>query len=283
MLEFRKKHFDSRKCRPGISAELCSIKFFMMENKNKIALVTGGSRGLGKDMALKLASKGIGVLLTYHSNSDEAQKVVTQISKAGGKAAALQLDAGNTKSFGSFFTQVRTALKDTFNADRFDFLVNNGGVGIYAPVTETTEETFDQLMNVHFKGVYFLTQAALPLMNDGGGIVNISSGLARFSTPGYSAYASMKGGIEVFTRYLAKELGTRGIRANVVAPGAIATDFGGGHVRDNEQLNKTIAGVTALGRVGLPEDIGGVVTFLCTDDARWVNAQRIEVSGGQNL
>lgn len=254
-----------------------------MENKSKIALVTGGSRGLGKDMALKLAKKGVDVLLTYRSNGDEALNVVKQIQQTGQKADALPLDAGNTKSFGNFFTQVKTVLKNTFNADRFDFLVNNGGIGIYGPITETTEETFDQLMNVHFKGVYFLTQQALPLMNDGGGIVNISSGLARFSTPGYSAYASMKGAIEVFTRYLAKELGPRGIKANVVAPGAIETDFGGGHVRDNEQLNKIIAGVTALGRVGLPEDIGGVVAFLCTDDARWVNAQRIEVSGGQNL
>lgn len=234
-------------------------------------------------MALKLAKKGVDVLLTYRSNGDEALNVVKQIQQTGQKADALPLDAGNTKSFGNFFTQVKTVLKNTFNADRFDFLVNNGGIGIYGPITETTEETFDQLMNVHFKGVYFLTQQALPLMNDGGGIVNISSGLARFSTPGYSAYASMKGAIEVFTRYLAKELGPRGIKANVVAPGAIETDFGGGHVRDNEQLNKIIAGVTALGRVGLPEDIGGVVAFLCTDDARWVNAQRIEVSGGQNL
>jgi NAD(P)-dependent dehydrogenase (short-subunit alcohol dehydrogenase family) len=257
--------------------------FSTMENKNKIALVTGGGRGLGKEMALKLAARGIDVLLTYHSNSEEAGKVVRQIQHAGRKAAALQLDAGNTKSFGAFFTQVKTVLKDTFGTEHFDFLVNNGGIGIYGPITETTEETFDRLMNIHFKGVYFLTQAALPLMNDGGGIVNISSGLARFSTPGYSAYASMKGAVEVFTRYLAKELGPRGIKANVVAPGAIATDFGGGHVRDNEQLNKTIAGITALGRVGLPEDIGGVVAFLCTDDARWVNAQRIEVSGGQNL
>lgn len=254
-----------------------------MENKKKIALVTGGSRGLGKDMALKLAAKGIDVLLTYHSNSEEADKVVKQIQQAGRKAAALKLDAGNTKSFGAFFTQVTSTLKDTFNADRFDYLINNGGIGIYGPITETSEDTFDQLMNVHFKGVYFLTQTALPLMNDGGGIINISSGLARFSTPGYSAYASMKGAVEVLTRYLAKELGPRGIRANVVAPGAIETDFGGGHVRDNDQLNKMIAGITALGRVGLPEDIGGVVAFLCTDDARWVNAQRIEVSGGQNL
>lgn len=253
-----------------------------MENKNKIALVTGGSRGLGRDMALKLATKGLDVLLTYHSNKEEADKVIKQIQQSGRKAAALKLDAGDTKSFGDFAKQLTTTLK-AFGADKFDFLVNNGGIGIYAPITETTEEAFDQLMNVHFKGVYFLTQTVLPLINDGGGIVNISTGLARFSTPGYSAYASMKGAVEVLTRYMAKELGARGIRANVVAPGAIETDFGGGHVRDNDQLNKMIAGITALGRVGLPEDIGGVVAFLCTDDARWINAQRIEVSGGQSL
>jgi NAD(P)-dependent dehydrogenase (short-subunit alcohol dehydrogenase family) len=254
-----------------------------MENKNKIALVTGGSRGLGKDMALKLAAKGLDVLLTYHSNAGEADKVIKQIQQSGRKAAALKLDAGDTKSFSTFKTQLTATLKGSFDTDKFDFLVNNGGIGLYAPIVETTEEAFDQLMNVHFKGVYFLTQTTLPLMNDGGGIVNISTGLARFSTPGYSAYASMKGAVEVLTRYMAKELGTRGIRANVVAPGAIETDFGGGHVRDNDQLNKMIAGITALGRVGLPEDIGGVVAFLCTDDARWINAQRIEVSGGQSL
>jgi NAD(P)-dependent dehydrogenase (short-subunit alcohol dehydrogenase family) len=254
-----------------------------MENKTKIALVTGGSRGLGKDMALQLAAKGLDVLLTYHSKEGEALKVVAQIQQAGRKAAALKLDTGNSKSFDSFINQLRTVLKDTFGADHFDFLVNNGGIGHHAMFTDTPEEVFDELMNVHFKGVYFLTQKALPLMNDGGGIINISTGLARFCGPGFSAYASMKGAIEVFTRYLAKELGARGIRANVIAPGAIATDFGGGAVRDNEQYNKIIAGLTALGRVGLAEDIGGVVAFLCTDDARWVNAQRIEVSGGQSI
>lgn len=254
-----------------------------MENKTKIALVTGGSRGLGKDMALKLAEKGLDVLLTYHSKEEEALKVVAQIQQTGRKAAALKLDTGNVKSFDNFINQLRTVLKDTFGADHFDYLINNGGIGRHAMFIDTAEEVFDELMNVHFKGVYFLTQKALPLINDGGGIVNISTGLARFCGPGFSAYASMKGAIEVFTRYLAKELGTRGIRANVIAPGAIATDFGGGAVRDNEQYNKTIAGLTALGRVGLAEDIGGVVAFLCTDDARWVNAQRIEVSGGQSI
>jgi len=250
---------------------------------NKIALVTGGSRGLGKNMALSLAKKGIDVILTYNSKKDEAIAVVAEIEKAGQKAAALQLSAGDTKTFDAFFAQVKSVLKDTFGADKFDFLINNAGIGIHASFAETTEEQFDELMNIHFKGVFFLTQKALPLINDGGRIVNLSSGLARFSNPGYAAYASMKGGIETLSRYMAKELGSRGITVNVVAPGAIETDFGGGMVRDNKQVNDYIAGVTALGRVGLPDDIGGVVAFLCTEDAKWVNAQRIEVSGGMNL
>ncbi|WP_461451734.1 SDR family NAD(P)-dependent oxidoreductase [Mucilaginibacter sp.] len=249
----------------------------------KIAIVTGGSRGLGKDMALSLAKKGINVILTYNSKKDEAQAVVAEIEKTGQKAAALQLSAGETKTFDAFFAQIKDILKDTFNADKFDFLVNNAGIGIYAPFAETTEEQFDELMNIHFKGVFFLTQTALPLINDGGRIINLSSGLARFSNPGYAAYASMKGGIETLSRYMAKELGARGIAVNVVAPGAIETDFGGGMVRDNKQVNDHIASATALGRVGLPDDIGGVVAFLCTEDAKWVNAQRIEVSGGMNL
>jgi NAD(P)-dependent dehydrogenase (short-subunit alcohol dehydrogenase family) len=254
-----------------------------MENKSKIALVTGGSRGLGKNMAVKLAEKGINVVLTYHSRKEEALDVVAQIEKKGQKAAALQLNAGDIKSFDPFFDQLKLTLNDTFKTDRFDFLVNNAGIGLNAPVGETTEEMFDELINLHYKGVFFLTQKSLPLLNDGGGIINISSGLARFSLPGYSVYGSAKGAIEVFTRYLAKELGPRGIRVNVIAPGAIETDFSGGHVRDNEQINKFISSITALGRVGLPEDIGGVAAFLCTEDARWITAQRIEVSGGMNI
>ena len=250
---------------------------------NKIALVTGGSRGLGKDMALSLAKKGINVILTYNSKKDEAEAVVAEIEKTGQKAAALQLSAGETKTFGAFFEQVKTVLKETFNAEKFDFLINNAGIGIYAPFAETTEEQFDELVNIHFKGVFFLTQKALALINDGGRIVNLSSGLARFSNPGYAAYASMKGAMETLTRYMAKELGSRGIAVNIVAPGAIETDFGGGMVRDNKQVNDHIASVTALGRVGLPHDIGGVVAFLCTEDAKWINAQRIEVSGGMNI
>ena len=250
---------------------------------NKIALVTGGSRGLGKNMALSLAKKGIDVILTYNSNKEEALAVVAEIEQAGQKAAALQLNAGDVKSFDAFFIQVKKVLKSKFDTERYDFLINNAGTALYAAFADTTEEQFDTALNIHYKGVFFLTQKALPIMNDGGRIINISSGLARFSFPGSSAYGSMKGAIEVLTRYLAKELGSRGIAANVVAPGAIETDFGGGRVRDNKDLNAQVASATALGRVGLPDDIGGVVAFLCTEDARWINAQRIEVSGGMML
>jgi NAD(P)-dependent dehydrogenase (short-subunit alcohol dehydrogenase family) len=254
-----------------------------MENNNKIALVTGGSRGLGRDMALRLAERGINVIITYQSRKEDAAEVVAKIQQAGQKAAALQLSVGAVKSFDAFLEQLKQVLQQTFQADRFDFLINNAGMGGHALISETTEALFDELMNVHFKGVYFLTQKSLPLLNDGGGIINISSGLARISFPGAAAYGSLKGAVEVFTRYLAAELGARKIKANVVAPGAIATDFNGGRVRDNEELNKQVAAFTALGRAGVPEDIGGVVAFLCTEDARWINAQRIEVSGGMRL
>ncbi|GAB3720693.1 SDR family NAD(P)-dependent oxidoreductase [Spirosoma lituiforme] len=254
-----------------------------MATENKIALVTGGSRGLGKNMALRLAQKGIGVVLTYNSRQDEAQSVVADIEAIGQKAVALQLNTGDVRRFDAFYEQLQTALHDTFATDRFDFLINNAGTAAYTLFADTTEEQFDEMVNIHLKGVFFLTQKALPLLNDGGRIINISTGLARFANPGSSAYASMKGGVEVFTRYLAKELGARGIAANVVAPGAIETDFGGGRVRDNAQINSHLASVTALGRVGLPDDIGGVVAFLCSEEARWINAQRIEVSGGMFL
>ena len=252
-------------------------------NNSKIALVTGGSRGLGKNMALSLAQRGIDVIITYNSQKDDALAVVAEIEQAGQKAAALQLNTGDVKGFDGFFDQLQTTLQVTFGTNRFNFLINNAGIGIHASFAETTEEQFDQLMNIHLKGVFFLTQKVLPLLNDGGRIINVSSGLARFAVPGSSAYGALKGAVEVLTRYQAKELGSRGIAVNVVAPGAIETDFGGGHVRDNAQLNQWVASVTALGRAGLPDDIGGVVAFLCTDDARWINGQRIEVSGGMNL
>lgn len=234
-------------------------------------------------MALSLAKKGIDVLLTYNSQQDDAQAVVADIEALGQKAVALQLDSSTIGSFADFYERVSTTLQETFQTDRFDFLINNAGTALHASIADTTEAQFDEMMNIHLKGVFFLTQKALPLLNDGGRIINISTGLARFSVPGSSAYASMKGGVEVFTRYLAKELGERGITANVVAPGAIETDFGGGRVRDNQQINSHLASVTALGRVGVPDDIGGVVAFLCSEEARWINAQRIEASGGMFL
>jgi NAD(P)-dependent dehydrogenase (short-subunit alcohol dehydrogenase family) len=251
--------------------------------QNKIALVTGGSRGLGKNMALSIGKKGIDVIITYHSKKEEALDVVKQIESAGAKAAALQFDAADIKSFDKFLADVSMLLKEKFQKEHFDFLVNNAGVGLHMAFANTSEEQFDILMNVHFKGPFFLTQKALPIIADGGSIINISTGLARFTIPGSSAYAAMKGAMETLTKYQAKELGARNIKSNIVAPGAIETDFNGGNVRDNAQLNGFIATNTALGRVGLPDDIGGVVAFLCTDDARWINAQRIEVSGGQML
>lgn len=249
----------------------------------KIAIVTGGSRGLGKNTALSLARKGVDVILTYKSNQVEAQAVVEQIKKMDRKAVALQLDAGNSKSFTEFSLRIRETLQQNWNRDNFDYLINNAGMGVYSPIAETTEAQFDELMNVHFKGVFFLTQKLLPLLADNGRIVNLSSGLTRFATPGYAAYASMKGAIEVLTKYLAKELGKRGIAVNTVAPGAIETDFGGGMVRDNAQVNSHIASQTALGRVGVADDIGGAIAALVSEDNRWVNAQRIEISGGMFL
>lgn len=254
-----------------------------MAHHNKIALVTGGSRGLGKNMALSIAKKGIDVIITYNSNEKEALAVVAEVEQIGQKAAALQLDTGDVKHFDTFFEHLKSILKEVFLADQFNFLVNNAGIGINAPFAETTEEQFDLLMNIHFKGVYFLTQKALPLISDGGRIINLSTGLARFTGPGYSAYAAMKGAIETLSKYQAKELGARGITVNVIAPGPIETDFGGGVIRDNPKYNQIIAASTALGRAGVPDDIGGVVAFLCTEEARWINAQRIEVSGGTNI
>jgi len=252
-------------------------------SNSKIALVTGGSRGLGKDMAQNLAKKGLDVILTYHTKQAEAEAVVAEITALGQKAVALQLDASQVGTFGGFFEQVKAALRDTFDTDRFDFLINNAGTGIYAPYAETTEQQFDELLNIHLKGPFFLTQQALPLMNDGGGIINISSGLTRITFPGSSAYASLKTAVETLTKYQAKELAGRRIRANIVAPGAIETDFGGGRTRDNKEMNAHIASLTAMGRVGLPTDIGPVVAFLCTPEAEWIDAQRIEVSGGQAI
>ena len=245
-----------------------------------IAFITGGSRGLGRSTALHLAARGVDVILTYRSNVAEAQAVVGQIEALGRRALALELDVGDSASFAAFAQTLKTALQQGWQRERFDYLVNNAGVGLYAPFADATEEQFDTLMKIHLKGPFFLTQKLLPLLGDGGRIVNISSGLTRFSLPGYAAYATMKGGIEVLTRYLAKELGARGIAVNTLAPGAIETDFGGGRLRDDAQLNSFVASQTALGRTGLPDDIGGAISALLQSDNRWVTAQRIEVSGG---
>lgn len=249
-------------------------------NTPKIALITGASRGLGRSMALALARKGVAVIGTYHSNQAEAAATVAAIEALGGKAAMLRLDTGRADDFPAFAAEVARVLAERWNRHSFDHLVNNAGIGLDAPFAETSEADFDRLMNIHLKGVFFLTQRLLPLIADGGRIVNLSSGLTRFSLPGHAAYAAMKGAVEVLTRYLAKELGPRGIAVNTIAPGAIETDFGGGTVRDNPQVHDFVAGVTALGRPGLPDDIGPAVAVLLSEDNRWINAQRIEVSGG---
>jgi NAD(P)-dependent dehydrogenase (short-subunit alcohol dehydrogenase family) len=255
----------------------------MTVDMKKIALVTGSSRGLGRNTVLALASHGVDAIVTYHRNEMEARAVVAEIERMGGKAVALQLDTADTKTFDDFVVKVQQSLGEIWQTDKFDFLVNNAGIGIYAPFTETTEADFDRLVNIHIKGVFFLTQKLLPVIKDGGRIINISSGLSRFAIPGYAAYGMMKGAVEVLTRYMAKELGQRQIAVNVVAPGAIATDFGDGAVRDNSDLNQFLASQTALGRVGVPDDIGGAIASLLSQDNRWVNAQRIEISGGMFL
>ena len=249
----------------------------------QIALITGGSRGLGKSMALHLADRGSDVILTYKSAEAEAREVVAQLQAKGRKAAAIQLDVGDSSSFAKFADAVRAELAKTWQRPSFDALINNAGTALHALFSDTTEAQFDEIFRIHLKAPYFLTQRLLPLIADGGSIVNISSGLARFSFPGSSAYAAMKGGVEVLTRYLAKELGPRKINVNTFAPGAIATDFGGGRVRDDQALNAQVASFTALGRVGLPDDIGGAVAMLLAPENHWITGQRIEASGGMML
>lgn len=254
-----------------------------MDKTNKIAVITGANRGLGRNMALELAKSGNDIVVVYRNNKDEAEAVVKEIEAIGTKAVSLQLDVANTKSFADFYERLSAALAANWNRTTFDFLVNNAGIDAHSLFADTTEEDFDNLMNVHFKGVYFLTQKGLPFIADNGRIVNVSTGLTRFATPGYAAYASMKGAIEVFTKYLAKELGNRKITANMVAPGIIETDFTKAAFESHPGLNDYMSSITSLGRVGQPTDIGGIVAFLCSEKAGWITAQRIEASGGMFL
>lgn len=257
-----------------------------MATKSKIALVTGGSRGLGKDMVLSLAKKGLNVIFTYNSNKIEADKVVDEVLSIGQKAIAYQLDVSKSDAFDAFdafVSQVSEHLQEHQASPNFDYLINNAGFGAYGKITETTEATLDQMYAVHLKAPYLLAQKLFPFINENGAIVNISSGLTRFTGGDFAAYAVMKGAVETLTKYMAKEFAIKKIRVNVLAPGAIETDFGGGNVRDNKEFNTLIASQTALGRVGLADDIGSVVAFLCSDDAKWVNAQRLEVSGGIHI
>ncbi len=251
-------------------------------SEKKIAIVTGGSRGLGRNTVLSLAKRGVRSIFTYNSNQTEADKVVADADEMGVKAVALQLNTGNVSTFDAFVSEVQKAL-DGMGADHFDYLVNNAGISHHNSIEKTTEEELDQLYNVNFKGVFFLTQKLLPLINDGGRIVNVSTGLTRICIPESGPYASLKGAIEVLTKYMAKELGPRRIAVNTVAPGAIQTDFSGGTVRDNPAVNKMVSEATALGRPGVPDDIGPMIASLLSEDNRWVNAQRIEVSGGQSI
>lgn len=253
-----------------------------MSAQTKIALVTGGSRGLGKDMAISIARKGMDVIVTWKNNESDALKTVEEIEKLGQKGAAIQLDMVDFNSLDRFVGQLSSTLQKTWKVSSFDFLVNNAGMGATVPFEKVTEELFNEFLNVHFKGVYFLTQKCIPMINSGGRVINISTGTTRFSHPGYSVYASMKGAIEVFTKYLAKELGAKGIGANVVAPGPVETDFNNAAIRSNPELKERLSGLSPLGRVGNADDIGSVVAFLCSSEASWVNGQRIEVSGGIN-
>lgn len=248
-----------------------------------IALITGGSRGLGRSMALHLAGRGVDILFTYRAAAAEASEVRERIRALGRKAVALPLDVADSASFDAFGDAVATELDRTWHRRQLDYLINNAGTALHASIAETTAAQLDEVYNIHFKAPFLLTQRLLPLIADGGRIINVSSGLARMTMPGSAAYGAMKAAVETLTRYMAKELGARKITANVIAPGAIATDFSGGIVRDNPELNQRIAAMTALGRVGQPDDIGGAVAMLLSPESGWINGQRIEASGGQGL
>lgn len=254
-----------------------------MKTRTKIALITGASRGIGRNAALKIAQKGLDVIITYKSNKEDAETLVKQIQIMGRHAIAFQLDTKDFKSFDTFVKDVTSYLQKHTGSPTLDYLINNAGTALNSLIPDTTEEQIDDIVDIHFKGVFFLSQKFFPYLNNGGGIINISSGLARIALPGSSVYGSIKAAVEMLTKYMAKELGDRKIKANVIAPGAVETDFGGGRIRDDKELNKLIASRVTLGRVGLPNDIGGVIAFLCTDDAGWINGQRIEVAGGMSL
>lgn len=246
----------------------------------KVAIITGGNRGIGKSTALSVAKRGVGVILTYRSHAGEAETVVAEIKQSAGKAVALQLDVADVRSFEGFAAQVSRALKQEWKQETFDYLVNNAGIAQRTLIQDTTEEQFDELVKVHFKGPFFLTQRLMPMMADGGHVIFISSGLTRFTYPGVAVYGSVKGAIEVLTKYVTREFAARKIRANCIAPGALDTDFGGG--RTDEQ-RKLIGEHTLLGRIGQAEDIGPLIAALLSEDAQWVNAQRIEASGGMGI
>ncbi len=250
---------------------------------SKIALITGGSRGLGRSTALHLARAGVGVVATYVEAKDAAASLVAEVQAAGSKAVVLPLDVADSASFPAFVEQLRSAVREEFGRDTIDFLVNNAGTSLHESFATTTEKQFDDIVNVHLKGPFFLTQALLPVLADGGRIVNISTGLVRITIPGSAAYAAAKGAVEVLTRYQAQELGGRGIRVNVVAPGAVATDFSGGMVRDNPQVGEMVRGVTALGRLAEPDDIGAAIALLLADGFGWASGAKIELTGGQRL
>jgi NAD(P)-dependent dehydrogenase (short-subunit alcohol dehydrogenase family) len=270
--------------REGVAnAKMSLVEGDILMNKNKIVIITGGSRGLGRSMALHLAERGVDVIFTYRAAASEANEVRERIRALGRKAVAIQLDVADSTSFEPFAKSVATELERTFGAKRFDFLVNNAGTSLHASIGETTAAQIDEIYKVHFKAPFLLTQRLLPLIADGGRILNVSSGLARLTVQGSAAYGAMKAAVETLTRYMAQELGPRKITVNVIAPGAVATDFSGGMVRDNPDMNRRIASMTALGRVGQPDDIGGAVAMLLAPESGWINGQRIEVGGGIGL
>lgn len=249
----------------------------------KIALITGANRGLGRSMAIHLAKAGVGIIGTYRTHKEEAEALEAEVEQAGGKAVLLPLDLSRMDEFERFKETVAKVLASRFGSDHFDFLVNNAGVGIQTPYAQTTESQFDELVSVHLKAPFFLTQTLLPLIADGGRVLHVSSGTAHHVVPGYAAYGPIKAGVEVLTMYMAKELGQRGIRVNVIAPGAVATDFSGGHLRDKPEIQKFVAGTVALGRVGQPDDIGAAVVSVLSENLGWMNGTRIDLSGGQAL